>query len=257
MNNLKVYKNWGQGFVEEVLNGAEYKPSGVCPHQCWSETMVLQPAIEGLLGLDIRAQENKVILAPHPPADWDSLMVENIRVDRQVIGFRMNRTSENYLYSFTSMDPHPVTIEFTPTYPAGTIFKKVLMNGKEIPFTVFNSRQYISLLVNIQLKKEGVLEIQYDKGISVLPAVADPKPGDPAEGLRILSTGFKGNHYKINLEGKRASSESIEVYLHGQTIGNIENGIVENIVGDIVRVGVTFEPAKEKYVRKTVMITLK
>ena len=257
MNNLKVYKNWGQGFVEEVLNGAEYKPSGVCIHQCWSETMVLQPAIEGLLGLEIRAQENKVILAPHTPANWDSLTVENILIGQQVINFKMNRTSEKYLYSFTSKNLQSVTIEFTPTYPAGTIFKKALLNGKEIPFTVFNSKEYLSLLLKFQFKKEGILEIQFDKGISVLPVIADPKPGDPAEGLRILSASFKGNQYKINLEGKRASSESIEVYLHGQAIERIENGNIENIKGDIVRIGVIFEPETDKYVKKTIVITLK
>ena len=169
----------------------------------------------------------------------------------------MNRTSETYLYSFTSVKPEPVTIEFTPTYPAGTIFKKIQMNGQEIPFTVFNLKQYISLLMNIQLKKEGILEIQYEKGISVLPAVPDPNPGDPAEGLRILSVNFKGNQYKINLEGKRASSESIEVYLHGQAIERIENGNIENIKGDIVRIGVIFDPVTDKYVKKTVVITLK
>jgi len=35
MNNLLGYQNWGLGFVDEVLNGSEYKPSGVCRHQCW------------------------------------------------------------------------------------------------------------------------------------------------------------------------------------------------------------------------------
>jgi glycogen debranching enzyme len=67
MNNLNIYKNWGKGFVEEVMNGATYEPSGVCPHQCWSETMVLQPAIEGMLGLIVNDGEKKIVLSPAFP----------------------------------------------------------------------------------------------------------------------------------------------------------------------------------------------
>src|SRR5690606_14846579 len=51
MNNLVIYKHWDLGSIEEVLNGMEYKPSGVTHNQGWSQTMVLQPILEGMLGI--------------------------------------------------------------------------------------------------------------------------------------------------------------------------------------------------------------
>ncbi|MDX5419360.1 MAG: hypothetical protein LPK09_09085, partial [Hymenobacteraceae bacterium] len=50
MNNLLLYRHYGLGSAEETLNGAVYKPAGVCYQQGWSETMVLQPVSEGMLG---------------------------------------------------------------------------------------------------------------------------------------------------------------------------------------------------------------
>ena len=64
MNNINVYKHWAKGFIEEVLHGGEYKPNGVCAHQCWSETMAVQPLIEGMLGLEVDANLNALKLSP-------------------------------------------------------------------------------------------------------------------------------------------------------------------------------------------------
>ncbi|MCX6138048.1 MAG: GH116 family glycosyl hydrolase [Ignavibacteriales bacterium] len=34
--NIFIKKHWALGFVQEVMSGAVYRPSGICPHQCWS-----------------------------------------------------------------------------------------------------------------------------------------------------------------------------------------------------------------------------
>ncbi|MCX6249997.1 MAG: GH116 family glycosyl hydrolase [Bacteroidetes bacterium] len=257
MNNLMVYKNWGQGFVEEVLNGAEYKPSGVCAHQCWSETMVLQPAIEGLLGLDIKSQENKIVLTPHLPANWDSLSVRNIRIGNGTIDFRFERNQDQIIYMFFNKSQLPLKVEFMPSLPAGTVIKRVTMNGKVIPFTVFTTPQRVDCLMTLELKEENKIEIQYEKGICVLPVVEDPKPGDPAEGLRIISSSLKGDQYQVDVEGKAKSTEQIRVFIHGWEVAKTENGQHMGHIGDIVYFEVPFEPTGHKYVRKSLIITLK
>ena len=83
MNNLLIYQHWGLGFVEEVLNGEVYEPSGVCNHQCWSETMVLQPAIEGMLGFRPDAANHRIELSPAFPADWDNVSVRNLKTGNE------------------------------------------------------------------------------------------------------------------------------------------------------------------------------
>ncbi|MCX6244062.1 MAG: GH116 family glycosyl hydrolase [Bacteroidetes bacterium] len=257
MNNLNLYKNWGQGFVEEVMNGATYEPSGVCPHQCWSETMVLQPAIEGMLGLKVKAQENKIEFAPHFPADWDSARVINIRMGNASFDFEMKRTSGHYYYTFTPHGNLPVTLEFMPSFPAGTKLNGVLKDGNETQFTSFNDPGTVSLYTILKLTGKCSLDIEFDKGIDVLPAVTDPKPGSGPAGLRIISRRLIGDKYFITVEGERKTSDDITVYIHNQDIEKIENGVLKTLKGDLAVMSVDFEPGGSRYLTKLVIIWLK
>jgi glycogen debranching enzyme len=257
MNNLKIYKNWGLGFVEEVMNGAEYTPSGVCPHQCWSETMVLQPAIEGLLGLDVRAQENKVILAPHLPAYWDSLDATNIKTGQQSFDFKFRRKGNRYSYQFIPKHVTGLNIEFLPSFPAGTEFTKVSMDGQNAPVASLKSAQYSTLVTKFIFTDSLFFEVETDKGISVLPVLCDPKPGDPAAGLRLISSALKGDQYIIELEGKAGSSGTIKIYTNNLKIEKIENGKILDQKENITSFEVIFENGSDSYCKKSLVVHLK
>ncbi len=103
MNNLQVYKHWGLGYVEEVLHGLEYKPSGVCHHQCWSETMVLQPIVEGMLGLEPNAVEHEISLSPRFPPQWDDVSVNHIM--GRDINMKMELEAVELLEQAIKLDP--------------------------------------------------------------------------------------------------------------------------------------------------------
>jgi hypothetical protein len=257
MNNLNVYRNWGLGFVDEVLNGAEYKPSGVCAHQCWSETMVLQPAIEGMLGLEIRAQEREISLSPQFPAQWDSLLVKNIRMADQSVDMQYTRSGSLVRYDFSLDQGKPVRIEFMPNFPAGTRFTNVTLDGKQVPFTSFKSSQAMTLMVSFDLGSSSELIVEAESGISVLPVVADPKPGDAAEGLRILSTRMTGKRYQVEIEGKSGSSGMLEFWSGEEDLSQAENARFIDQTGRIFRFSVDFDRSESKYVSRIVTLELK
>jgi len=257
MNNLDVFRNWGLGFVEEVLNGAEYQPSGVCAHQCWSETMVVQPVIEGLLGLEIRSPERKIVLAPQIPPHWDSMSVKNIRMADHYMDFRFLRNEGVYEYQFSLNQGTPVNIEFMPALPAGTRFIKLTLNDKEVPFTSFKTAQAMTLFVSFELVSSSKLVVVTEGGISVLPVVSDPKPGDAAEGMRIISCSLSGNRYQVDAEGKSGSSGILEFWSDGQDLLQAGNARFLEQTGRIFRFSVDFEPSELKYVRKTISINIK
>ncbi|MEI6684106.1 MAG: GH116 family glycosyl hydrolase [Bacteroidota bacterium] len=263
MNNLNIYKCWGLGFAEEVLNGAEYKPSGVCSHQCWSETMVLQPVIEGMLGIEINARENKMTLAPRIPDNWDSLNVQNIRVDSRNLGFHFSRetktgpgqgTNVNMAYDFSKSPGNPVKVEFIPSYAPGTVVKSVSLDGKQVAFTCFKTAQSVTLYATFELRSPARLLVETEPGITVLPAVSDPRPGDPAEGLRILSTRLSGNRYAVEVEGKGGTSGLLEIYSPGQPIFQAGNARFLEQHGPISRFAIDFEQSEKKYTVKTISI---
>lgn len=237
MNNLMVYKNWQLGFVEEVLNGAEYKPGGVCPHQAWSETMVLQPAIEGMLGLEVDAANNKIKFSPRLPADWSSIKVERIKIGRHFINFSMNRSSGKTFYDFSSSSSKQLMIDFNPTLPLGIKIVKAMINSK--PITIEQSNNGI-IHLSFKLGKTAKVVIEFTGGISVLPVVSHPMPNDKSEGFRILSDKLEGDAYLVEVQGISGTTQTLEVYRNGK----------------IEKVEVKFEKSDKKYINKTVKVKI-
>ena len=237
MNNLLVYKNWQLGFVEEVLNGAEYKPGGVCPHQAWSETMVLQPTIEGMLGLEVDAANNKIKFSPRLPADWEFIKVERIKIGNSFVDFEMKRTNGKYFYNFTPTSSKQIRIEFYPSFPLGTEFQKVEINSKP---TEIKKQNHKSINLSFALNRTSKIEIDYKNGISVLPVVSHPKPNDKSEGFRILSDKLEGDAYSVEVQGISGTTQTLEVYRNGK----------------IEEVEVKFEKSDKKYINKTVKVKI-
>jgi glycogen debranching enzyme len=256
MNNLNVYKTWGLGFVEEVLNGSEYKPSGVCAHQCWSETMVLQPAIEGLLGMEVKAYENKIILSPHFPANWDSARAGGIRMADTRIGFKFVRNGGVYRYVFDIHGTKPVDLDFMPSLPAGVMVNSMILDGQKVDGSIFRTEQWTSIMVRLHLTKSCTLEIGTSGGIAVIPLLSDPKPGAKAEGIRIITHRLTGDEYIIELEGKTGSGGFVEVYSDGREIAGVVNGSIAGREGLITKIGVEFNQGTTKYVVKQLHLKL-
>ncbi|HOI29342.1 MAG TPA: amylo-alpha-1,6-glucosidase [Melioribacteraceae bacterium] len=235
MNNLLVYKNWQLGSVEEVLHGSEYKPSGVCSHQCWSQTMVLQPAIEGMLGLKVDALNNRIDLAPGIPADWDTLKVERIRIGKNFLNFTMKKEKGKTTYRFSTDTSEPVAVGFRPLFPSGTKFNSALLNDEPEKINLVDGG---NINFSFNLSNLATLELLHEGGISVLPKVIIPKPGSFSEGLRILNERVEEDNYIVTVQGLSGSTGELEVIR--------ENG--KEIIS------VRFESGSGKYANKEIKL---
>ena len=257
MNNLLVYRHWAKGFVEEVLNGLEYKPSGVCPHQSWSQTMVSQPILEGMLGLESNAVEHKVSLSPSLPAHWDSFNVNNIKIGDHDLDFEMKRIEGTTTYQFAHSGRRRLLLSFAPFFPPGTEIHNVKLNGGELkPKINFDSR-HTQLTINLELRKSSILEIEHSGSIDVIPLVSNPKPGFKSNGFRLLSTDFRGKEFIIELQGRSGSNEVIELYIPDREIDHIENAVMIERKDNSHILSISFALTKKKYVNKTVKVLLK
>ncbi len=251
MNNLQVYKHWGLGYIEEVLNGETYKPSGVCRHQCWSETMVLQPAIEGMLGLEPDALNSTLKFSPAFPADWDSVEVRNIRVGEHLIHFNMKKEEDNISYQFVHTGPSSLKLEFNPTLPEGTIIRKITATGNFEPKTLNPSLIQVIYLADVM-----VLDYKIEYGIKVLPLVYEPQPGASSIGMRIVDDLLAGDTYSILVEGLQDSNDTLKVYLNDWKISRIENATINSVFDDIYSLAVFLDASENKYVKKEIRIFL-
>jgi hypothetical protein len=97
------------------------------------------------------------------------------------------------------------------------------------------------------LEKETVLEIETKGGISVLPIVQKPRPGDRAEGTRIISQRFQKDSYTVIFEGVAGSTENIELWSDGVYTSTSEHLKQLSETGNLTFYEITFPASAEKY----------
>ncbi|MFC2107395.1 GH116 family glycosyl hydrolase [Bacteroidota bacterium] len=241
MNNLINYKHYSLGFVDEVLHGEEYKPFGVCPHQCWSETMVIQPIIEGMLGFSPDAVNNSFKLHPNLPADWDSLNIKNLKVGNGNINFDFRRENGKYNYTFTKDIKQKYKVYFSPVIPTGTTVEYVKLN-EELAFSdVAFSEKGVFASIEFELSGSMEVEIGYSGGISVLPMEYELEAGMESAGLRILNTEWKNDKYMIDLEGAAGSEKVLRLYYNLEETPKVKGGEIIELKNNILSINVKLD----------------
>jgi hypothetical protein len=210
MSNMNIYRDFSLGYLEEVLNGEKYTPSGVCPHQCWSETMVLQPVIEGMLGLKPNAPAKRLIFNPYIPPHWDFIKVDNIKVGDKSIHWEMNRQSDLTTYHFSG-EAEDIRIYFDPVLPEGTEVDSILVNNEPVEMITCTACQGVTLKMDFHLKDKIEVKIYHQKGIELIPPVSSPAPGETSEGIRIIRTSWKNKIYSIHTQGAPGKRYKLEV----------------------------------------------
>ncbi|HPH11554.1 MAG TPA: hypothetical protein PKW59_11855 [Thermotogota bacterium] len=92
--NLADSEYFAKGTIHEVLHGEIYRSSGVCPHQGWSESMAVQPWIEGVIGFSPDALKASVFLSPQIPANLSRLAVSRLMCGKNEIAMDYERDQE-------------------------------------------------------------------------------------------------------------------------------------------------------------------
>jgi glycogen debranching enzyme len=252
MNNLQVYKHWSKGFIEEVMHGLEYKPSGVCAHQCWSETMALQPLYEGMLGLEPLATESRLKLAPAFPIHWKDIQVHNLRMDDQFIGFRMRKNDTAMIYDFSKQGSQMVKLNFKPYLPVASLIDSVTLDGQNVSYTSRQGDDFMQLEFDFELAKKQKVVIYYTEGIGIEPPVPAPKPGEGSEGLRIISAKLDGNRYEVTVEGPVNTTKELFIHQGYKEIKYVEQARLVEFLESKVRMEVTFpSDNSDGYIEKT------
>lgn len=252
MSNMLNYKGISHGRVPEVINGLVYKPSGVTLHQCWSETMVLQPAVEGMLGFVPDALNRRMILAPRLPFHWNSLQVDNLRMADASISMEMSKKNGTQTYDFSSTCP--VTVDFRPALAPGTQVEHVRINGEEKPFGVVENAEYLVLDMQVALDGNASVEITFREGMSAQPAYRLPQYDEMSKGIHVMSQSVSDGVLEVVAEGRSGSTCPIDLYLPAG-YGRIE-GVASEVgsANGVYTFNVDFDKVKEAYVTKTIRV---
>ena len=217
------------GHVTEVLSGDYYQPlSTSSPHQIWSAAMVISPLLRGLFGLQTNAAQDKVVLAPHVPADWTSFAIHNVRAGDATLDFAYTKTADAIDLMIESTAN--ASLEFSPAASPRARIVGAEMNGNRVPFQISKSAsdQHIVVRTNISKgKNELRIRIKNDFGISYNSSL--PALGSSSIGLRLISDSWSasGDEESLEFAGAAGARYELGLWNPGQ-IASVDGAEVRN-----------------------------
>jgi glycogen debranching enzyme len=259
LSNLNLVDHFSAGCVEEVLDGQIFAPAGVCPHQAWSESMVLQPFLEGMLGLKPDALTGTLYVHPYVPPGWSGLSVRNIAIGDTRIDLVIHRSADQSTYTFTRRRQHsssarrrPITIVLEPLFPLGSSLLGAIVNGMPVstPATI---RDHVHVpKYKLRLDRSATVRIRHRLGIAMVPEHPLLAKGERSQGLRIIDERWKRGSYEILVEGRQDQEYLADMYDPCESISRIEGGIALAREGSRLLVSIRFHPeqSSEGYVKK-------
>ena len=254
-DNLSIKNSWALGYVEEVMNGAVYKPSGVCPHQCWSETNILHPGIHGMIGWKPRATERGAVLTPRFPLHWGRVSVKNLRSGSSVVDLTVERASRSTDYRLVLRKGSPVTIDLAPEIPEGMEIIGATLNGAPVQVSQGRRRGLMDRPIRVTLTDSAEVRLTHTGGVGVRPVVSRPVPGDSSVGIRIVGASLRASEYAIDVEGRSGTSAQLALVLLDQKVLSTQGCTLLNRDGTLV-LSVPFDPSASRYLQKHVVVTL-
>ncbi len=169
-----------------MLAGNYFRPqTESVPEQTWSSAGLLDAAVRGLFGIEVRAAQDSLALHPHMPTEWDEMSAENIRLPHATLAFTMRHDAGNVDLDLRNSGESAV-IEFSPEIPLGADVVDAQCDGAGLTAGVTSHAQD----THAQLKftaahGENHCHLRLAGGVSiVLPAPA-AQIGDASTGIKL------------------------------------------------------------------------
>jgi hypothetical protein len=202
------------GHVTEVLSGDYYQPlSTSSPHQIWSAAMVVSPLLRGMFGLSADAKAATLTFAPHLPADWNSLGIDNLRVGENKLELNFTKTAEGiFLEAGRTSGTGESIIEFRPSISLRATVQKAELNGKPFPFRVETNGEDQHVVVQFPVSEgQKFLRIFLTNDFAVTATAVLPPLGSASSGVRILSETWSASHDQLTLDVSGATGARYEL----------------------------------------------
>ncbi len=201
-----------RGCIEEVLDGDVYQPAGVCPHQAWSETMLLQPLLEGMVGLRPDAVNGRLRLAPQWPPHWTWAALENLRLGDRQVSIRFERRGSEWLYRFEN-SAAPLEVELRLPLPAAAVLEQAEVNGRTRHLDG-------EATVRFELEQSAVVRLRVPRYLGIVPPSFRPQSGQPSRGFCVVDETFDGRRFEILCQGEPGALASLGLVLWGYEIAD-------------------------------------
>ncbi|MCX6142798.1 MAG: hypothetical protein NTZ35_06220 [Ignavibacteriales bacterium] len=262
LSNALLFDQFSAGCVEEVLHGVRFQPAGVCPHQGWSGTMILQPAIEGMLGLKTDVRTRSIEMKPYLPPRWKELEVRNIRLANQRVTMKVKRRIGETTFSFSIASPRKskqsrtVQLNLQPMFPLGTRIQEIWINGKRTAWDKTVDKYESTPKVHAPLKSHLQIRFRHSNGVSVVPPRPQFVRGGESKGLRIVNERWQQQTYSVTVEGSSGTEYLLDVFDPSGTVNHFDGAVPLARDGEYITMSVVFpENQATGYSRKEVRLS--
>lgn len=200
------------GHLNEVLAGDYYhQQTESVPEQTWSSAAFLDAAVRGLLGLEVQAISNRVVLAPHLPANWKTIAVRNIRLPQSNLSMSITRTP-NDLQLKSENRGAPVKLLFQPALPLGARITGADLNGKPVKTSLEEHSQDSDARVEIEMPSgTETLNVRYQGGVSLVLPPSHPLAGNPSRNIKVIKQQLSNNRYVLDAEVDPTHASTFEL----------------------------------------------
>ncbi len=258
MSNLMLYRLWAAGFIEEVLRGDQLTPAGVCSHQAWSESMVLQPVLEGMMGLRVDALSRTVTLRPYLPPQWDTFELNNIRCGKHRLSWRMEHRGDSVVDAFEQAGPEKLRIRFQPLLPLGTRVVEIRVDTELRTAGMRVGSLEDSPLVEFEMGDRRTVTMRTSGGIALVPPMPNLTVDEASRGIRVLEEQIREKEYVLSLEGKSGEEYRLQLFDQDRRVTAVEGATAEERRGSLLFFTVGGEKGSgEGYVRREVRFRLR
>ena len=145
------------GHMHETLSGIAFHPQiESVPEQTWSSATFLSSFLEGVLGLQPNAEQHRLTLAPHLPAEWDHLSIQRLHVGDSLLDI-MFRRSANRIELQVRANGAPITLNFLQKLPPGSRFSAAQLDGRRISTAASSKGEDVT--VDARIQSDGATHI--------------------------------------------------------------------------------------------------
>lgn len=201
-NTLQHTFDYGLGIFPEVFSGSINTKLGEAYHdQGFCTSGYMFPMINGMLGLEVDALNNRITFAPKIPADWKYLKVNNIKIDGAIVNLELKIEKDSRILSIEKKGTKEIELVFEPDFALGSQITKVSLDGKNNKFEITDNGQAAQLKTIIPVSKKHELVINCIPAPEIFIIPGATQIGATNEGLKVISQKLAGRNLTIEVEG--------------------------------------------------------
>jgi len=222
------------GYITEVFSGSHNVwPQEAVSQQGFSSAGVMLPFVRGLLGLEGDAVNRMITFAPHFPADWDSVKIENYRIGASVTDFSIAKNNNNLTITLDAKNAIGYVYKISPALSIGTNIRAVRVDDQPVSFERVVSSQTIQPILEVRAKDgRTTIKMECEPTVELLPPVTDSRTGDINKGLKIVSFKREGDKLTLNVEGLAGERYSLRV-LNAEKVVKVDGATLKGSIFEI------------------------